>query len=101
MQPVNLQSYPDIIFLPVQAGMNITIDRVMNGSDRDGELWYYDLKGIIYYGDFHFVSHFWDKNGYSWVIDSQRNTVWNDTRPKQLLGSFQEKKAILLYYVLC
>ena len=98
-QPADLRSYPDMVLLPVQTNSEITIDKAISGRDEGGAPWVYDLKGVVYYGDFHFVSHFLDNAKRLWIIDGQRTTVPDDSVLHELLSPRQGKQAVLLYYV--
>ena len=58
----------------------------------------YELKGIIYYGSYHFICRIFDKIGKSWIVDSQKGTILES--PPRSLSECQSKLPVLAFYQL-
>src|ERR1700733_11403718 len=58
MQPINFKSAPSVLVFEINS-RNIKVSKTLK-FEQEGETVVLDVRGLIYHGDFHYISYYWN-----------------------------------------
>ena len=102
VQPVNFKSTPSVLVFETNS-RNIKVSKTLK-FEQEGETVILDVRGLIYYGDFHFTSRIIGNDGMVWYHDgmttgsSCENEGDFDKFSSRKLLKCKGKKLILVVY---